>query len=278
MAKRYLGFSEIVSGRLDRATVWGKLAIDLDPNPLEIYFVLVSYISFGWTDEALETAERYRRSSDGADISRMVQAWLDRSFSDVVDEASKVFAQTGETEFAVLSAWANAVDGNCAATVGTLERQFPSLRGEVLEYIDRTDLLNAVLLAHCYADTGAKDDARRLSSMLLDSELLTGEEAERSSLVAITRIAVLAVDGQIEVAVNELAAMDLDRQPLAIAPIALPVDELPVFEALYDEPTFQAYAREERYKIAEQARMLAAGDTVAEIRADVEAAGYTFND
>ena len=115
MAKRYLSFAEIVNGRLDRATVWGRLAIDLDPNPLEIYFVLVSYISMGWTDEALETAERYRQSSDGADISRMVQAWLDRDFTDVVDEASKVFAQTGESEFALLSAWANAVDGNCAA-------------------------------------------------------------------------------------------------------------------------------------------------------------------
>ena len=278
MAKRYLSGSELVAGRLDKATVWGRLAIDLDPNPLEIYSVVLAYTAFGWTDEALETAERFRQSTDGADISRLVQAWLDRDFQGVVDEASKVFAQSGESEFAVLSAWANAIDGNCAATVGTLERQYPSLRGEVIEYIDRSDLLNAVLLAHCYADTGAGSEASRITGMLLDSELLSDDTVALSQYMALTRIATLAIDGQTDVAISELGEIDVEAMPLAISPIALPVDELPVFESLYDEPTFVAYARQERYKLAEQARMLAAGETLAEIRADVEASGFTFND
>jgi hypothetical protein len=56
----------------------------------------------------------------------------------------------------------------------------------------------------------------------------------------------------------------------------LPVDELPVFQALYGEESFRQYARQERYQIAQQARMLASGETEQEIKAQIEGAGFVF--
>ena len=63
---------------------------------------------------------------------------------------------------------------------------------------------------------------------------------------------------------------------MAISAIALPVDELPVFQALYDEEPFRQCARPERYRIAQQARMLASGETERKIKAQIEAAGFVF--
>jgi hypothetical protein len=42
------------------------------------------------------------------------------------------------------------------------------------------------------------------------------------------------------------------------------------------EDEFQKYARRERYQIAQQARMLASGETEQEIKAQIEAAGFVF--
>lgn len=276
MAFRYLSGLEYQTGRLDRATVWGARAINLDPNPLEIYSLILSYKAFGWADEALDIAERYRQSSDGVDISRMVQAWLDRDFATTADEATKVFAITGHAEFAALSAWAHAQDEKCAASVPILERQYPSLRGEVLHYVDQSDLGNAVLLAHCYQQTNKGQDSERLLNALLTSKQLSDDAVRSVPPLRLVRIAALAVAGRIEDARAELRTLDVDRMPLAISSIALPVDELPVFEAMYDVDEFKAYATRERYRIAQQARMLASGKARDELIAEVQAAGYSF--
>ena len=73
-----------------------RRAIELDPNPFEITFALVSYVALGWADEALETAARYNASSNGIDISRLVQARLDRDF-DVLSFRSNPTPATAQT-------------------------------------------------------------------------------------------------------------------------------------------------------------------------------------
>jgi len=47
--------------------------------------------------------------------------------------------------------------------------------------------------------------------------------------------------------------------------------------SLVDDEGFRAYANQERYQIAQQARLLASGETEREIVAQVEAAGYTLH-
>ncbi len=278
MAKRYLSGNEYQSGRLDRSTYWAERAVETQASPLEILFLLGNYLIFGWSDEALETAERYRVSTDGEDVSRMVQALLDREFGEVADEASKLFAQTGDNGFANLSAWSHAINGQCATAVPVLERQYPSLRAEVINYIDRGDLINAVLLAHCYGVTGNAAESRRLIQALIASGLLDEQKSFGRPQIALVRIAALAVAGESSRALEELERIDSESAPVAIAPIPLPVDELPVFASLFDAEAFKDYARTERYRIAQQARRLAAGETLTEVRADVEAAGYTLVD
>jgi len=77
---------------------------------------------------------------------------------------------------------------------------------------------------------------------------------------------------------SELQAIDLDNSMIMISPISLPVDQLPVCEALYDQEPFRKYANRERYRIADQARMRASGETKKEIQAELLAAGYTLSD
>ncbi len=86
-----------------------------------------------------------------------------------------------------------------------------------------------------------------------------------------------AVADDVARALSELAEIESENMPLAISTIALPVDKLPVFGALYDEEPFQKYAMQERYEIARQARMLAAGETHQEIEAMVNATGYVLS-
>jgi len=76
--------------------------------------------------------------------------------------------------------------------------------------------------------------------------------------------------------VEELRVITASDAAASISAIALPVDELPVFEALYGEESFRQYARKERYQIAQQARMLASGETEQEIKAQIEGAGFVF--
>jgi TolB-like protein/tetratricopeptide (TPR) repeat protein len=278
MVYRYLSFIEYQSGRMDKSIYWQDRAIAAEPEPLMLYFISSSYTSIGWADEALEAAEKYRQSSDGNDISRLVQAQLDRNFDLIAAESAAVFKQTGESDFAALSAWAEAIAGRCAASIPVLENQYPSLKGEIIEYMDNDDLLDAVLLAHCNAETGNASESERLTHALLTSDLLSEEALRTAPGLKLVRIAAQAVAGDKRAALNAIAAIDIRTVPLAISKIALPIDELPVYESLFEESAFRNYATQERYQISQQARMLAAGETEKEIIAQVKAAGYSLHE
>lgn len=277
MIYRYLANIEYSSGRLDKSNYWLGKAVDVDPNPFEIYSAILGYITFGWADEALNAAERYKQSSDGVDISRLVQARLDLDFQAVSEESKTLFEEIGEADFASISAWADSIVDRCDATISTLERQYPSLKGETLEYLDNQDMIDAVLLAHCNSDVGNRREAERLIGALLASGLISDKAIQTNRELGLVRVAAHAVAGDIPTAIAELEEIDFENMPLAISAIALPVDKLPVFVALYDEEPFQKYAMQERYQIARQARLLAAGETQQEIKAAVNAAGYVLS-
>ncbi len=276
MIYRYLGDAEYQLGRSDKSTYWFEKAITVDPNPLEITFAIAAYTTLGWADEALNAAARFNESSKDTDISRLVQAQLDQDFDAIATEAKVLFAQSGATHFASLAAWADAIAGRCAVAVPTLERQFPSLQGETLQYLAAGDLIDAVLLSHCHAKNGNQGESKRLTSLLLGSDLLSDDAIRFRPGLRLVRVAANAVANNIEIALADLALIEAGDAPLATSAIGRPVDELPVYEALYDEESFQQYARQERYQIAQQARMLASGATENEIRAEIEAAGFTF--
>lgn len=276
MAYRYMSGLDFRDGRVDRSTVWMAKAVEVDPNPLELYMLLKAYVILGWAEEALEIAERYRESSDGVDVSRLVQAWLDLDYEAVVEEATKLFARTGETEFAALSAWANAVLDQCEPVVDTLERQYPSLRGEVITYLDSLDTINAVLLAHCNSELGNQREASRLIAALLASEMMTDEALVSWPDLRLVKVAALAVDDRGDEALAFLATLDQDELPVVISELPLPASELPVFENLHGSDEFGRFAARERFRIAEQAKDLASGKTHEAIVADIRAAGHMF--
>jgi len=275
---RYLAQNEWSEGRLDKASFWMQRSADVDPNPLEIYANVENYATFGWADEALEAAERYKQSSSGIDISRLVQARLDLDFESVAVEALKLFELTGEADFAVLSAWAESVSGECGSTITILERQFPSLKGEIVEYMDGRDLINGVLLAHCNKEIGRDDESMRLTSALLSSDLISDDALKYRPGRKLVRVGLHAVAGDKQSAIYELKRMDSDSAPVTISTLSLPVDELPIFQALIGEEAFTKFASNQRYRIAQQARLLASGETEQEIRQQVELAGHTLGD
>jgi tetratricopeptide (TPR) repeat protein len=274
---RYLANLEFEAGRLDRHIFWMRKAVEIDPNPIEISILLYGHMVFGWADEALDTAERYNEAKGSIDISSLVQAQLDQDVDAIAEEAKRLYTQLGESHFAVLSAWADAVAGRCDDAAKMLDNQYPSLRGEVIEYIENSDLIDAVLLAHCNAITGRTADADRLIAALWDTGMLSDRALQSDKTLAIVRVAFHAVAGHIDTAISELVAIDTDSMTLGIAEIVLPIDQLPVFEALYDMPEFQEYAKNERYQNARLARMLASNETEREVIAMVEDAGYTLS-
>lgn len=273
---RYLSGIEYQAGRMDRVVFWRSKAVDADPNPLEIVFLMNGYMTFGWADKALEAAEAYNLAKGTGDISLLVQAELDRDMDALSREARRLHGETGETYFAVLGAWADAVADRCVDAVPTLENQFPSLKGEVIEYLDNVDLMNAALLAHCKSAIGNNREMKRLVGVLLASRLLSDQALTTDISLRLVRVAVHAVGGDIPSALADLNAIDRDAMPLSAGGKTWPVDELPVFEALYDEPDFQEYAAHERYETARQARMLASNETEREILAQLEEAGYSL--
>jgi TolB-like protein/Tfp pilus assembly protein PilF len=274
---RYLGFIEYQTGRLDKAMFWTQRAIEAEPDPLLLYIAVSNFLTVGWADEALEAAERFKQSSDGIDISRLVQAQLDMDFDAIARESTAVYSQTSEPDFAVLSAWASASGNRCSSSVAVLEQQYPSLKGEIIEYMDGDDLLDAVLLAHCYRELGNVAESQRLTRALLNSDLLSASALIAAPGLRLVRVAALAVAGDKSTALHELSTFDITGMPLAISKINLPIDEIPVFGSLFDDEGFRAYANQERYQIAQQARLLASGETEREIIAQVEAAGYTLH-
>jgi hypothetical protein len=76
--------------------------------------------------------------------------------------------------------------------------------------------------------------------------MLSDRALQSDKTLAIVRVAFHAVAGHIDTAISELVAIDTDSMTLGIAEIVLPIDQLPVFEALYDMPEFQEYAKNER--------------------------------
>ncbi len=276
MTYRYLAGIEFISGRVDRATIWIQKAVDVDPNPLEMYMLIKGYVVLGWADEALSVAERYRQTSDGVDVSRLTQAWLDLDHAAIIDEATKLFAQTGESEFAVLSAWSSAVSDDCSAAIDVLERQYPSLKGEVINYLDAYDVIDAVLLAHCYAEAGNAAESSRLTAALLASPNLSDEALAAWPVQRLAKVAALAIGGRNADALALLDGLDLDELPVVISEIPLPASQLPVFGNLRGEPGFDQFAARERFRLAQQAKDLAGGQAREALVAEVRAAGFTF--
>lgn len=278
MSYRYLSFYDFQEGRLDKASFWMDKAATLDPNPLEIYMSTLNYIALGWADEALEAAEKYKQSSSGTDISRLVQARLDLDFGSLAEEAYAAFEKTGDTEFALLSAWSNAANDDCQSAIGKIERQLPSLKGEVIEYVDGPDMINAVLLAHCNRKVGNEGEAKRLTDALGASNMMSEDSLEARPIMKLVRVGLHAVANDQEQALLDLEAIDTKTAPTSISSLALPIDNLPIFESLADDEIFKRYAAQERYKIAQQGRMLASGETESEIRMQVEMSGYELAD
>lgn len=273
---RYLSNVEYQAGRLDRSVFWMRKSVAADPSPIEISFLLYGYIQLGWADQALATAERYNEARGIVDISSLVQAELDQDIDAIAREARRLHKALGENRFAVLSAWADAVAGRYDVAATTLETQYPSLRGEVIDYIGLDDLMNAILLAYCDGVLGKKQDADRLIRALWDTGMLSDKSLKSNRSLPIVRVALHAVEGNVDAAVADLVAIDKASMTLGVAEIILPIDQLPVYEALYDTPEFQEYAKYERYQTARFARMLASNETDREVIAMVEDAGYTI--
>ena len=274
MAYRYLAGIEFSSGHMDRATIWMRKAVDADPNALETYMLLNGYVILGWTDEALAVAEQFRETSDGLDISRLTQAWLDVDHAAIVEEAMRLFARTGESEYAILSAWSNALTDNCAASIPILERQYPSLQGEVINYIESKDVIDAVLLAHCYRQNGDAAGSGRLAAALLASENLSDAALTSWPALRLTRVAALAVAGRGDEALALLGSLDYDELPVVISEIPLAASQLPVFDNIRGEQVFEQYMTRERYRLAQQAKDLASGQALDALVAEVRAAGH----
>ena len=253
-----------------------KKAVDVDPNSLETYMLLNGYVILGWADEALEAAEQFREASDGLDISRLTQAWLDVDHAAIVEEATRLFAQTGESEYAVLSAWSGAFNDNCRSSITVLERQYPSLKAEVINYLDAKDVLDAVLLAHCYREAGDAAESGRLIAALLTSDNLSERALASFPALRLTRVAALAVADRGDEAILLLGSLDYDELPVVISEIPLPASQLPVFDDLRSEAVFDQYVARERFRLAQQARDLASGQALEGLVAEVSAAGYTF--
>ena len=276
MVYRYLGNIGWQEGRLDHVIFWMEKAVAADPNPLEVGTALYGYRMLGWADKALETAEYFRQVDGGVDLSRLVQAEIDRDYEAVAEEARILYEEHGEGRFATITAWSAAVVGRCRDAITVLDKQYPSLRGEIIEYIASEDVLDAVLLGYCEKQVGNADEGTRLIRALLASPLFAENAVNVDMQARVARIAAHAVGGNTEQAIRELNELREISIPVAIAPVSLDVDELPVFESLYDEPDFKDFANQREFEIARQARMLASGETEQEVVAMVEAAGYSI--
>ena len=276
--QRYLSNFEYNNGRMDRSVFWIERAVRADPSPLELWFLLNSYVGLGWADKALETAERFREaSSANIDLSRVTQASLDLDYPTMATESAQLYEQFGLSAMAILGAWANAFDGRCDATIQILENQFPSLGGEVIEYIDFNDMESVVLLAHCHAKVGDDGESERIIEMLISSEPFQNMRTGAWLTGYLTQAAAYAVAGEKQSALSALAQIPEERMPLGFGGGA-GIDESPIFENLRDEPAFAEYARRERYELARQARLLASGETEQEIIVAVEAAGFELSE
>lgn len=275
---RYIAQIEWDLGHQDRYIFWMERAVAADPNPLETLFLVDGYSVLGWADKALEAAERFREASKGTDISRLVQALLDRDFETLAREAMQLHQSSGASYYSAQAAWAESMLGRCGNAIPLLETQYPTLRGEVIEYLDNMDLGDAVLLAHCKSATGARADAERLTEALLASPMLSDAAIRYTPYRRLLRVATHAVAGDVTAALADLGSIDPESMPLGFGRLALPLDELPVFENLTAEPEFQRYASQERFQIGRQARLLATGETEREVTAHIEAAGYKLQD
>jgi hypothetical protein len=92
------------------------------------------------------------------------------------------------------------------------------------------------------------------------------------------RVGLHAVAGDPQSAIYELKRIDPNNAPVAISVLSLPLDDVPIFEELIGEESFTKFAANQRYRIAQQARMLASGETEKEIQLQVKMAGYTLGD
>jgi hypothetical protein len=125
---------------------------------------------------------------------------------------------------------------------------------------------------------GRDEESARLAGALFASDLISGDALTIRPGLKLVRVGLHAVAGDNDSAIYELKRIDPNNAPVAISVLSLPVDDLPIFAALTDEEPFRKFAATSRYRIAQQARMLASGETAKEIQLQVEMAGYTLGD
>ena len=218
----------------------------IDPNPLEIYSTVGNYFGI-WLGGR-------RAGSRGEDTSSRVPVptspgWfrreLDLDFANSgprgLLRSSRQYRRSGDF------ADAGRLGGRQAlaivkSAVTSLERQFPSLKGEVIEYMDAQNLIDAVLLAYCNKEIGRDAEAARISDALFASDLISGDALIARPGLKLVRIGLHSVADDRDAALSELALIDPNNSPVAISSLSLPVDDLPIFASLANEDAFKKFA------------------------------------
>ena len=178
--------------------------------------------------------------------------------------------------FAGISALAHAMLAQYGDAIRILERQYPSLKGKQLEYLDDTDMRPAALLVYCYQQIGDLDSANRLADLLLSSEHLAESGLAAIPSNRLTLAELLTIRGDFSAALAELNKRSEMGLNYNWNDLAIPMADNPILQSLRDEPQFAQFIVREKRAIAEQAELLRSGATAKAVKADVEEAGFTL--
>ncbi|MEM9533967.1 MAG: hypothetical protein AAGA23_23845, partial [Pseudomonadota bacterium] len=270
---RYLATLEFDLGRIDRSLYWGQQAIRIDPNPLDLFAQSMVWVLAGREDNALATAEKFQEINSDVDIRNLIQARIAEDYERLAIEADRLFLRTGSDDFAVASAFANAMNNEFGAVIRILERQFPSLKGEEAEYLDGTDFIPIVLLVRSYQQQGNTQAAERLANLLLESNQLSERYLDPNPQLRLTRAQLRAALGQSSDALNDLKRLRELGVAVGFNTLAIPVEQDPSFESLRDQPEFAEFVEFARRVTVDQSRAFVEGETEQEIVAEMREAG-----
>lgn len=270
---RYLATLEFDLGRIDRSLYWGQQAIRIDPNPLDLFAQSMVWVLAGREDNALATAEKFQEINSDVDIRNLIQARIAEDYERLAIEADRLFLRTGSDDFAVASAFANAMNNEFSAVIRILERQFPSLKGEEAEYLDGTDFIPIVLLVRSYQQQGNTQAAERLANLLLESNQLSERYLDPNPQLRLTRAQLRAALGQSSDALNDLKRLRELGVAVGFNTLAIPVEQDPSFESLRDQPEFAEFVEFARRVTVDQSRAFVEGETEQEVVAEMREAG-----
>ncbi len=227
-------------GRLDEATAWAFLAMEMTEDPINAQAAFVSYSEFGDLEKMRELSDRFEPTTPMRLVTESFIRFTNSDYEGAIAvfEGSELDSDMeGKYVYPMISKAAIKL-GDYTLARDNLLRFNPLLSRDAEKNVDRQNLGDAILLAYIYKQTG--EDQRAAELLAEASQVIRSMPRIGAAGYGISDVHILAIQGRRDAALDALRDA-IDEGVVTLMPYDYwTLDQDPIIDSLRSDDRFRA--------------------------------------